>query len=210
MDTHVFPSGLCSCCGKAAFVEGEDYVVRSSGCWEWIGSCEAAGYGRLTFRHQRWKAHRLSYVFTYGVIPDGQSVHHTCVNPPCINPAHLEAIGQREHFNGHRSPEWYANRKAKPTPAMVVRIRELKGAGWSNGKIAGIVECSRQYVTKVLKHQMWSEGIDPEYGRAYKLEAADKERIRVFYGTGEYSQTQLGAMFGVTQVRVSQIVREAV
>lgn len=42
--------------------------------------------------------HRIVYEYVYGEIPEGFEVHHTCNNPLCFNPEHLQAISQEAHF----------------------------------------------------------------------------------------------------------------
>jgi len=54
-------------------------------CWPWTRSLSPKGYGRVRGRN----AHRVAYELTYGPIPPGMFVCHTCDNPPCCNPAHL-------------------------------------------------------------------------------------------------------------------------
>lgn len=68
------------------------WMVTESGCWEWKGHRDDAGYGtfqasRLGFESTR--AHRVMYEHFVGPIPDGLLVRHTCDNPPCVNPDHL-------------------------------------------------------------------------------------------------------------------------
>lgn len=65
----------------------ERLVINSiTGCWEWYGSLDPAGYGM--FRGQR--VHRLMYENEVGIIPKELQIRHLCNNRRCVNPNHLE------------------------------------------------------------------------------------------------------------------------
>jgi hypothetical protein len=68
--------------------------VLESGCWRWTGNCHPdSGYGRLWFdRHDDRSAHRLSYEWSVGPIPEGLTIDHLCRNRWCVNPEHLEPV----------------------------------------------------------------------------------------------------------------------
>jgi hypothetical protein len=63
------------------------------GCWLWTGAKDRDGYGRMRGSSQGeiWFkfAHRASYEFHVGSIPEGGQVLHGCDVPSCINPEHL-------------------------------------------------------------------------------------------------------------------------
>lgn len=63
--------------------------VVDSGCHIWTGNIGTGDYGFFGIDGKNYKAHRIAWMMTYGRIPEGKSVCHTCDKPPCVNPAHL-------------------------------------------------------------------------------------------------------------------------
>lgn len=69
-------------------------LVKRTGddeCWEWQGPRHRAGHGRFRVKGYNL-AHRFAYELLVGPIPEGLELDHLCHNPPCVNPAHLEAV----------------------------------------------------------------------------------------------------------------------
>jgi hypothetical protein len=67
-------------------------VDKTDTCWLWTGSVQKNGYGALSYGEPKWGtrfAHRWSYTYHKGTIPEGQMVRHTCDIRNCVNPAHL-------------------------------------------------------------------------------------------------------------------------
>lgn len=74
------------------------------GCWLWTGATMRNGYGVFKVGSSAGTvlAHRFSYEIHVGPIPDGMQIDHVrdrgCTNRHCVNPAHLEAVPQRENL----------------------------------------------------------------------------------------------------------------
>jgi len=72
-------------------------------CWEWTGSRDRDGYGRVRSGKARQRgqtdlAHRLFYEMHVGPIPTGHDLHHKCGNKSCVNPQHLAPLTRRRHI----------------------------------------------------------------------------------------------------------------
>lgn len=72
-------------------------IDPETGCWVHRLTGDRQGYGRITYRGQAWKVHRLAYTAFVGPIPDGLVIDHLCRNTRCANPAHLEPVTNAEN-----------------------------------------------------------------------------------------------------------------
>jgi len=83
----------------------EKTVNRANGCIEWVAAKSPTGYGSFKpvcgeLRMQL--AHRWSYEYFVGPIPDGLVIDHLCRNRSCVNPDHLEPVTQQTNIRRGR------------------------------------------------------------------------------------------------------------
>lgn len=66
-------------------------------CWEYNGYRQQ-GYGRLQKTRGRMVlAHRESFEYFKGPVPEGLPLDHLCRNTACCNPSHLEPVTTQEN-----------------------------------------------------------------------------------------------------------------
>ena len=132
-------------------------------CWEWTAATRGLGYGGFKESYVTHLAHRLSYQFYVGEIPEGMSVCHTCDNRKCVNPSHLW-LGTLTDNNVDRASKGRSARRlgednnlTKLTEDNVRDIRELRAGGKPVHKIAEEFNIHRTYASGIINRRYRTE-----------------------------------------------------
>lgn len=77
----------------------ESRIQKTDGCWIWTGTKHSYGYGVFLLPGEKAvRAHRYSYEYFVGKIPEGKIILHICDNPICVRPDHLR-VGTKDDNN---------------------------------------------------------------------------------------------------------------
>lgn len=133
---------------------------RGSGCWEWVGSRDANGYGRLNVKNIPVLAHRLSWEIHFGPITSADHICHRCDNPSCVRPEHLfkgdhaanmaDKMAKKRHRYGVSRGE--AHGRAKLTEADVREIRRIGPPARQHVERYGI---SNTQASDIISRRSW-------------------------------------------------------
>ena len=144
-------------------------------CWEWQAGCTNKGYGEFWFTPSRCKyrkegAHRISWVLSGGVVPDGLFVLHSCDNRRCVNPRHL-FVGtksdnskdathkgkQKNLFTVGHPPFYTGKPTAKLSLLDVKRIRSMLRSGELQRNIALSFDVCPSTISRINTFDIWKE-----------------------------------------------------
>ena len=148
-------------------------VEKTETCWLWTAGKFSNGYGQFHIGRQNpIRANRMAWVLTYGDIPDGLMVCHTCDNPACVRPDHLflgtgkdnqqDAARKGRTVRGRKrpgtGPAGERNSHARITGDEVVIIRaDYRSGDFSLKQLAERHGISKSQVHNIVTGKQWSE-----------------------------------------------------
>ena len=117
-----------------------DYKPELGPCWVWTGGL-AEGYGAFSLESRQIKAHRFSYLWLVGEIPDECELDHLCRVRRCCNPTHLEPVSHL--INVHRGVSPWAINAAKTHCGTCGEPYDEKNTRMLNGE-RHCINCARR------------------------------------------------------------------
>lgn len=137
-------------------------VVKSEGCWNWIGGKDKDGYGKLQLYGASLRAHRFAYKLYKGHIDDTLMVLHTCDNPSCVREDHLyqgtnEDNVQDRIIRQRQQSQWgEANPAAKLSTEIVLEVRRLWASGVRQVDIGKLFDIDPKYISSIVNNKCWT------------------------------------------------------
>lgn len=148
-------------------------VNKSTDCWLWTAATRGNGYGCFKYHGKVIDSHRMAYILTYGEIPDGKLVCHSCDNRLCVNPKHLWlGTYYDNNMDARNKGRLYPIENAKKargekigcsklTPEKVLSIREEYGTYDPTWKHMGYRRLARKYnvgrktIQSIIRRETW-------------------------------------------------------
>lgn len=125
----------------------ENLISKTEGCWQWLGYGNP--YGRFKVKGHGLVAHRVSYIMSGRVIPEGLTLDHLCKNILCVNPAHLEPVTMRENLRRGNGISSIHSRRTH-----CARGHELSGNNIRGGKYGRRCKVC-QSIANAAKYRAW-------------------------------------------------------
>lgn len=138
-------------------------------CWEWSGSNDEDGYGRIKIKGTMMYVHRVFYQLFVGRLRNLEIAMHRCDNPPCCNPNHLSRGNHADNIadciSKGRNAIGAASGHAKLTDAKVAELRDEYRSGKSGYRIAIEMGMSTSTMQNVLFGRTWVHVPNPCHPR---------------------------------------------
>ncbi len=133
----------------------------SSGCWNWTGYRNPDGYGTFYASKKNLLAHRVSYIISYGEIPEGKCALHRCDNRKCVNPAHL-FLGTRADNMADKVRKGRQSRGADLPQTRIGEIDIVTIRDWvtvpcvTTTAVAKAYGVSQPHVSQIVLRKKWA------------------------------------------------------
>lgn len=139
-------------------------VNKTDTCWLWKSSINPkSGYGSFVYKQHTKNAHRLSWVLSGNIIPEGHDVchasHEICGNRHCVNPAHLRTDTRKANMadkiadgttnRGHNNPQSILTEDQ-------VRAIRANPENKTQEKLAEQYHVNRALISMIINRKRWA------------------------------------------------------
>ena len=134
-------------------------------CWECVAMyLDKDGYGQFYLNMKNIKAHRFSFqLFHKRLIKDKMCIMHSCDNPLCVNPHHLNEGTHLENMTDMHNkgrgvqPKGEKHNSAKLTEKQVLKIRKTydKKNGITATKLGNEYGVDRKVIHDIINRKIW-------------------------------------------------------
>lgn len=137
-------------------------VDKETGCWNFTGSKDSKGYGKVRRGGVLTGAHRYALSETLGrPIAPGRVVMHSCDNPSCINPQHLSEGTQSQNMRdciskgrgGVRGGQRVSTKAVDWQQERIDLLKVRSKQGWSISQIAKFHKWCPRWIRKVMQEK---------------------------------------------------------
>jgi hypothetical protein len=150
--------------GKTPIQRFNGKFIRNelTGCWEWTDSLCRRGYGEFYLNGKKEAAHRVSWIFNNGPIPDGKCVLHSCDNPCCVRPSHLFIGSQRDNIRdmvkkGRLKTPNFKGELHGGAKLTELQVREILASHWlyTRKDLAKIFGVTQENISSIINGKSW-------------------------------------------------------
>lgn len=130
-------------------------------CWLWTAGLHKSGYGSIGINGKSVLAHRLSYLWANGNLPEDLAICHKCDERKCVNPAHL-FVGTLSDNNADRHNKGRsrgASHKGTKNPMAILteeKVREIAASEGSLKEIGKKFGIPFGCVSEIKRGKSWS------------------------------------------------------
>lgn len=141
-------------------------VNKAETCWLWTGAKTDSGYGAIWDESQgiMARAHRISFMWAFGDVPEGVLVLHRCDVRSCIRPDHLFLGDHKANYDdmvskGRQKYPVIGDSEDLPWSKLswekVRAIRASAQIGETHSALAEKFNVTKSTITKAVNHKTW-------------------------------------------------------
>lgn len=192
-------------------------IKSSNECWNWIGTLDAGGYGKLYMSHPKpttLMAHRVSYfIHNNNRLPDNKIVMHTCDNPSCVNPDHLKMGTQKDNVldcvkKDRRSPQdGENNHRAILSNDDALKIKDLYQTGkYNHRELGDMFGVHGGTISNIVQGKTWTDVVGdikiPKNKITNRLSKLDVLNIKEMLNSGKYSRQKVAELMNTSYANI--------